>query len=288
MVTGDHIALFIHAEAAVCIAVIGKTHVQTLFHHKLLQALDVGGACVQVDIQAVGLVVDDIGVCAQRIEHALGNVPAGTVGAVQTHLDALEGVDAQADQVTHVAVAARHIVHGAADVLPVGKGQLRPVLIKDMELAVDVVLHQQQGLLGHLFAVAVDQLDAVVVERVMAGGDHNAAVKIIHAGNVGHAGGGGDVEQVGIRTGSGQARHQAVLEHVGAAAGILADDDAGRLVVTAALPQCIIIPAQKTAHLVGVVGGQVHSGLATEAVCTKIFSHDPLLLLLQRYVFSYP
>ena len=89
-------------------------------------------------------------------------------------------------------VAACHIVHGAADVLPVGKGQLRPILIKDMELAVDVVLHQQQGLLGHLFAVAVDQLDAVVVERVMAGGDHNAAVKIIHAGNVGHAGGGGD------------------------------------------------------------------------------------------------
>ena len=257
-------------------------------HHKLLQALDMGGTCVQVDVQAVGLVVDDIGVCAQRIEHALGNVPAGTVGAVQTHLDALEGVDAQADQVTHVAVAARHIVHGAADMLPVGKGQLRPVLIENMELAVDVVLHQQQGLLGHLFAVAVDELDAVVVERVMAGGDHNSAVKIIHAGNIGHAGGGGDVEQVGICAGSGQACHQAVLEHIAGAAGILANDDAGRLVVAAALPQCIIIPAQKTAYLVGVVGGQIHTGLATEAVGAKIFSHNPLLLLLQRYVFSYP
>ena len=288
MVTGDHIALFIHAEAAVCIAIIGKAHIQTLFHHELLQALDVGGACVQVDVQAVGLVVDDIGVCAQRIEHALGNVPAGTVGTVQTHLDALEGVDAQADQVAHVAVAARHIVHGAADMLPVGKGQLRPILIKDMELAVDVVLHQQQGLLRHLFAVAIDQLDAVVVERVMAGGDHNAAVKIIHTDNVGHAGGGGDVQQVGICAGSGQARHQAVLEHIAGAAGILANDDAGRLAVAAALPQCIIIPAQKTAHLVGVVGGQVHTGLATEAIGSKIFSHDSLLLLLQRYVFSYP
>ena len=47
--------------------------------------------------------------------------------------------------------------------LPVGKGQLRPVLIKDVELAVDVVLHQQQGLLRHLLAVAIDQLDAVGV-----------------------------------------------------------------------------------------------------------------------------
>ena len=81
------------------------------------------------------------------------------------------------------------------------------------------------------------------------------------------------MQQVGIRTGSGQARHQAVLEHVAGAAGVLANDDAGRLIVAVALPQCIIIPAQKTAHLVCVVGGQIHTGLATEAVCTKIFSH---------------
>ena len=113
----------------------------------------------------------------------------------------------------------------------------------------------------------------------MAGGDHNAAVKIIHAGNVGHAGGGGDVEQVGICAGSGQARHQAVLEHIAGAAGVLANDDAGRLVVAAALPQCIIIPAQKTAHLVGVVGGQVHTGLTTEAIGSKIFSHYILPIL---------
>ncbi len=97
-----------------------------------------------------------------------------------------EGVDAQADQVAHVAVAARHIVHGAADMLPVGKGQLRPVLIKDMEFAVNVVLHQQQSFLRHFFAVAIDQLDAVVVVGVMAGGNHDAAVKIIHPGNVGN------------------------------------------------------------------------------------------------------
>ena len=96
------------------------------------------------------------------------------------------------------------------------------------------------------------------------------------------------MEQIGICTRSGQTSHKAVLEHVRAAAGVLANDDAGRLVVAAALPQCIIIPAQKTAYLVGVVGGQVYTGLATEAVCSKIFSHDPLLLLLQRYVFSYP
>ena len=92
MVTSDDITLFIHTQATISIAVIGKAHVQTLFHHELLQALDVGGTCIVVDIQTVGLVVDDIGVCAQRIENGLGDVPGTAVGTVQTDLDPLKGV----------------------------------------------------------------------------------------------------------------------------------------------------------------------------------------------------
>ena len=78
--------------------------------------------------------------------------------------------------------------------LTVGKRQLRPVLVEHMQLAVDVVLDQQQGLLGHLLAVAVDQLDAVIVVRIVAGRNHNAAVEIVHASNVGHRGRSGDME----------------------------------------------------------------------------------------------
>ena len=253
MVTGDHIALLVHTQAAVSIAIEGKANIQTLFHYELLQALDVGRASVVVDVQTVRFVVDDVGIRTQSIENAFRNIPACAVGAVQTDLDPLEGVDTQADEVAHVAVAAGHVVHGAADMLTVGEGQLRPVLIKDVELAVEIILHQQQGLFGHLFAVAVDEFDAVVVERVVAGRDHDAAIKIIHTGDVGHAGGGGDVQQVGICTGSRQARHQAVLKHIRAAAGILADDDAGRVGVAVPLPDHVVIPAEEAAHLIGVV-----------------------------------
>ena len=76
MVTGDDIALFIHAEAAVGIAVIGKADVKVILDNELLQPLNVGGAGVEVDVQAVGLIVDDIGVGAQCVKDALGNVPA--------------------------------------------------------------------------------------------------------------------------------------------------------------------------------------------------------------------
>ena len=165
------------------------------------------GAGIVVDIQTVGLCVDDVGVRTQSIKHALCNVPAGAVRAVQTDLDTLEGVDAQGNQVAHVTVAARHIVHGAANVFPMSKRQLRPVFVEHVELSVNVILDQQQCLFRHLLAVAVDEFDAVIVVRVVTGGNHDAAVEIIHTGDVSHRRCGGDMEQVSICTGCGQTCH---------------------------------------------------------------------------------
>ena len=273
VVAGDDVALFIHAEAAVGVAVVGKADVEVVLYNELLQTLNVGGAGVQVDVQAVGLVVDDVGVCTESIKNALGNVPAGTVGAVQADLDPLEGVNPQRDQVSHVAVASADVVDGAADMVTAGKRQLGPILVKDVQLAVEVILDEQQRFLVHLLAVAVDELDAVVIIGVVAGGDHDAAVKVVHAGNVCDAGRGGDMQQVGVRAGSRQACDEAVLKHVGAAAGIFADDDARRGGLAVALAQHTVIPTEEAANLVGMVGGQSDTGLPAEAVSTKVFSH---------------
>lgn len=154
------------------------------------------------------------------------------------------------------------------------KGQLRPILVKQMQLAVQVVLYQQEGLFRHFLAVAVDQLDAVVIVRVMAGRDHDAAVKVIHPSDIGHRGRGGDMEQVGIGTAGGQTRHQAVLKHIGAAAGILADHDPGRVGITVLLPKRIVVPPQKTSHFIRMVCCQRYSGFPAEAIGPKIFSHS--------------
>ena len=233
-------------------------------------------ASVVVDVQAVRLVVDDIGIRTQSIKNRLSDIPACTVGAVQTNLHTLEGVDAQADQVAHITVTACHIVHRAADVLTVGKGQFRPVFIKDVELAVDVVLYQQQSFLGHFFAVAVDQLDAVIIVGVVAGRDHDAAIEVVHAGDVGHRRRSGNVQQVGICAGGGQASDQTVLEHIGAATGVLTDDDTGRLVITVALTQGVVVPTEEAANLVGMVGSQINTSFTTEAIGPKILSHSCL------------
>ena len=143
MVASDDIALFIHTQATISITVVGKADIKTLFNHKLLQALNVGRTSIVIDIRTVRLVVDNVSIGSQSIEHRLSNIPAGTVGAVQTDLHALEGIDAQRDQITHITVTACHIVHRAADMLTMSKRQFRPVLVEYMEFAVDVVLHQQ-------------------------------------------------------------------------------------------------------------------------------------------------
>ena len=140
MVASDDIALFIHTQATVSIAVIGKTDVQPLLYHELLQTLNVGRTSIVVDVQTVGLCIDDIGISSQSIEHRFSDVPGTAVGAVQANLDTLEGIDTKADQIAHVAVAAGHIVHSAANVFPVSERQLRPLLIENMEFAVDVIL----------------------------------------------------------------------------------------------------------------------------------------------------
>ncbi len=69
----------------------------------------------------------------------------------------------------------------------------------------------------------------------MAGGDHDATVEVVHAGDVGHRRRSGNVQQIGICSGGGQTGNQTILEHIRSAAGVLADYNVCRLVVAVAL-----------------------------------------------------
>ena len=261
MIAGDLVALLIHAQAAVSIAVKGKTNVQTILHNELLEMLNVGAAAIGVDVVAIGGIVHHVGLGAQRFEHALGDLPGSAIGHIQTHLHILEAVLGHGNQVADVAVAARGIVHRAADLVALSN--------RHIHLAVDVVFHQQDGFLVHLLAVAVEQLDAVIIVGVVGSGDHDAAVEIIHAGDIGHGRRGGHVHDVSIRAGSHQTGAQGVLEHIGAATGVLADDDLGLLALLGT-----VVPAQEPTDLYRMFKGQILIGLAAETVRTKILTHD--------------
>ena len=273
VVTSDDIAFLIYTQATIRIAVVSKSNIQTFFYNKLLQTLNMSRACIVIDVQSVGLVIDHIGICAECVKHRLRNIPRAAVGTVKTDLDALEGIDTQRNQIAHIAVAACYIVHRAANMLSMCKRQLWPVLVEHMELTINVVLNQQQRFFWHLLTVAVDQLDAIVIVWIMAGGNHNAAVKVIHTGNISHRRRGGNMEQIGICTRCSQACHKAVLKHIRTTASILTNNNTSGLVISVTLTESIIVPAKKTPYLVGMVSCQSNSGFTTEAVCSKVFSN---------------
>ena len=119
----------------------------------------------------------------------------------------------------------------------------------------------------------------------MAGRNHDATVEVVHTSNVRHRRGGRDVQQVSVCAGGGQASDQTVLEHIRATAGILTNDDACRVIITVALTQSVIIPAQKTTNLVGVVSGQINTSFTTESISSKILSHYSFFLI-QRVIWQ--
>ena len=85
--------------------------------------------------------------------------------------------------------------------------------------------------------------------------NQDTAVKVIHTCNVSHRRCGGDVEQISICTGSRQASHQTIFKHIGAAARILADDNASRIGVTIAFTLDILIPAKDAPYFIGMSCG---------------------------------
>ena len=277
VVAGDDIALFIDAQAAVRIAVVGEADVQPVVHNELLQSLNVRRTGVPVDVEAVRLGVDDIGLGAQRVEHRLCDVPRAAVRAVQTDPHTPERIDAEGDEVADVPVAPGDVVHRAADLLASGIRHLGPFLTEQLQIAVDVVLDERDGLLVHLLALTVDQLDAVVIIRVVARRNHDAAVELVDPGDIRDRGGRGDMQQIGVRAGGGQAGDQRVFKHVARAPRVLADHDAGRFLRARPALPLAVVPAEKAPDLVGVAGGQVFIRFAAEAVRSEVLSHGLIL-----------
>ena len=198
--------------------------------------LYVGRAAVCVDIVTVGRIVHHMGFCTEGVKNAFSNLPCCTVGDIQTDFDVFEAVFAHGNQVADVAVAAFNVVDCSADVLSFGNG--------DLKLAVDVVFYLEQGFFRHLFAVAVEQLDAIVIKRVVGCGNHDTAVEIVDARNIGNGGGGGNVHDIRVRAACHQARTQGIFEHIGGAAGVLADQNLCFFVHVGA-----VVPTQKASDL---------------------------------------
>ena len=181
---GDHgadgggrngLAQLVHDEAAVCVAVEGDAEVRALVHGELLQIHQV------LRIQRIGLVVREVAVeleveveDLQRVllQHGGNGQPAHAVARV--HRD-LQGVDVQRHQVVQVfGVAFQHVLGGIGAGLAVVGGDALDQFVRDAV---------QAGILPHRAGAGAAELDAVILRRVVGGGEHGARA-FLHAAGV--------------------------------------------------------------------------------------------------------
>ena len=128
-----------------------------------------GGAAINIDVKAVWSVVDNVGLGAQSVKNRASNTRSCTVSAIQANLQTLEAKTAACNKAGNVAVTALHVINRAANAVTGCQ--------RDVKLAVNIGLYLLKDVLVHLVAVFVDQLDAVIGERVVRSGNHDAAIK---------------------------------------------------------------------------------------------------------------
>ena len=136
------------------------------------------------------------------------------------------------------------------------------VVVAEEDDLLDLLLQ----LVGQLEALAVEDLDAIVLEGVVTGGDDDARIRPLVHRHPGHAGGGqgAQVQHVGPR--GAQPRDEGALQQVAGDAGILADGDQGLLPRLFSLGQHL---RRRQAHLISQVRIQTGVDHAPDAVSSE-------------------
>ena len=152
-----------------------------------------GGTAVFVDIGSVRLVVNDIGLRTQCIENALRNSGCTSVGTVKSDSHGLERSGRQGNKITDITVSSCCKIYSSSDVLSGSKWNL-------LGPAIDVILNLLLNLCFQFVATAIDDLNSIVIERIVAGGNHNTAVEALGTYYIGYARRGGYMQKVYICT----------------------------------------------------------------------------------------
>ena len=218
LVTVDELAVGVHGQAAVGVAVVGHAHVRPDRRDIVLQLLGVGGAAVVVDVEAVRGGVDDDDLGAGGPQRGRTDDGGGAVGGVDDDAQAGQVSGDGVDEVVDVVLIRDGLpLDDAADV---GAGGAVVDLAQEgLDLVLDGV--------GELVAAAGDELDAVVREGVVGGGDHDAQLDVLGGRQVGDRRGGQDAHAGDVDAGGGQARADGVVEELSGGAGVTAHDRAG-------------------------------------------------------------
>ncbi len=205
----------IHHQDPITVAVEGDADVGVLVEHRLLQALQVSGAAVLVDVEPIWLHAQHADVRTELTEDAGRDLVGRTVGAIQHDLHPSEAGTGRYAALAELDVATGRIVDA--------RDLANPRRVDHGHRSIEQLLDHGLELIGQLGAGAGKELDAVVVVRIVRSTDDNAGAGLEGSRQIGDTRCRHGTEQHDVRTGGGQTGLQRRLEHVARVARVLAD-----------------------------------------------------------------
>ena len=201
-------------------------HVGAALGHQRAQGLQVRGAALHVDVGAAEVLVDDGDLGTKATQRLGAGHARRAVPHVERHLQALK-VDALLGHGVNgvLDVQLARVVHGHGHAHLVAVRQLVSRRAAAGHERLDLVLHG----VGQLEALAVEDLDAVVLRRVVRRGDDDAAVAVQLARQKRDGRRRDDARQKRRATHGHDAGGNGRLQHVAGQARVLADEDGAAL-----------------------------------------------------------
>ncbi len=225
LVAVDDVALLVDDDHAVGVAVERDADVGAHLPHLLRQRLGRGRADVVVDVEAVGLDADLDHFRAEFPQRLGRDLVGGAVGAIDHHPQAVEARRRAAASAWRIRCSAP--ATSSMRLARPSSGDLASRPARSSSISASML---RLDLVRQLEPVGPEQLDAVVLVKVVGGGDHHAEVAAHRPGQHRHRRRRRRAEQQHVHADRGEAGDHRVFDHVAGKAGVLADDDAVAIV----------------------------------------------------------
>ena len=221
VVTVDLIALAVHKEHAIGVAVVGQADVSMGAQHELAQGLKVSGAALDIDVGAAVIGVDGMDRGTQALQRGGRSLAGSTVTAVNGNDQAIKSqaikrIDGVVDVCLASVLHLNNVAHAGASRQRIGSHGFL-----GHDPGADLLLDS----IGKLHTLAAKELDAVELRRIVRSGDDDAAVELVLDGEQRHGRRGDDAAAVRTAALGHDAGSQSALEHGARKTRIAADAD---------------------------------------------------------------
>ena len=180
LVAVDQPPVFIADQQPVRIAVKRDTEMCALLHDAGAHGLCRGRAAAVIDIEAVGGNPHGNHVRLQLPQNRRSHFVGRAMGAIDHNLEPFQELMSRETALGKLDIAALRVIK------PLGPAQKLWFRKNDITVINQVRLDAFLHIIGEFIAIRAEQLDAVILERVMGGGDHNPDIRAQRPGQHGN------------------------------------------------------------------------------------------------------